>query len=110
MFSEYKWYAIAIAFVVYSFGVWHVSGQVSENEFNKERLAAANEIIRIKTFNDNLAGSITTSLQTGLAKINADSKKNQKDLLNEMSKDSRYSTCLVTDSVHDLYKRKLQNQ
>lgn len=113
MFSNlfaYKWYAVAIAFLVYSVGVWNISERVAENDFNRERLRHAEEIIRIKQENDQLASQLSGQLQTALEQLDNSSKKHQKDLLDALAQDKRFSMCRVTDSVRELYKRKLQAQ
>lgn len=110
MWSEYKFYILGILLVVYSIGVWHISGQVKENSFNAERLKNANEIIRIQAANASLSQTISQQLQAGLAQFAQQSKQDKKALSDEIKSNRVYSDCKLTDGVRDQYKRKLETQ
>ena len=103
LFSQFKYYALALVFVVYSFGVWHVSSGYANNEFNKERLAAANEVIRIKDENAALATKLSSDVTAALAEY----KKGQNAIKPSAPV---YNDCLVDGSVRNEYKRKLEAQ
>lgn len=109
LFDRYKWYVAAVLFLVYSVGVWNVSGEVKESSYNLERLHAAEEIIRVQQENEKITAEITINLNNKLAEQAAAATKHQKEVLYAI-KDSRYTTCVNTDRVRDLYKRKLQAQ
>lgn len=102
-FSQYKYYALALILVVYSFGVWHVSAGYAESGYNKERLANAEAVIRVTNENAALASSLTGEVKAALAEY--------KKGLNALKPSAPvYSDCLVDDSVRDQYKRKLEAQ
>lgn len=100
---SFKQYAVAIAFVVYSLGVWHVSSGYAENAFNKERLEAAERVIAVTQQNAALATSLKDEVKAALAEY----KKG-----NNAIKPAApvYRDCLVDDSVRNQYKRKLEAQ
>jgi hypothetical protein len=106
--SEYKWYIAAVLFLVYSIGVWNVSADVRENEFNAEKLRLANQVIQIQEENNRLNGLLSASLADSLTKQQALQTQHIKDLTNALSKSTVYVSCRNTDSVRELYKRKLQ--
>ena len=106
--GQYKWYAAAILFLVYSIGVWNVSADVRENEYNAEKLRLSNQIIQIQEENNRLNSSLSASLTESLQKQQALQTQHIKDLTNALSKSTVYVSCRNTDSVRELYKRKLQ--
>lgn len=106
--SQYKWYAIAILFLVYSIGVWNVSADIRENEYNAEKLRLANQIILIQEENRKLNDSLSTSLTAAFTKQQVLQTQHIKDLTNALSKSTVYVSCRNTDSVRELYKRKLE--
>jgi hypothetical protein len=110
MWSEYKLYIIAAFLVVWSVGIWHVSGQVKENAFNEERLKNAQAIIKVQEANATLAQRVSKELQEGLQQFADQSKKDKKALTDEIKSNRVYSDCKLTDSVRDQYKRKLEAQ
>lgn len=109
-FSTYKWYAVAVLFLVYSVGVWNVSADVRENEYNKEKLELSNQIVKLQEENLRLNTEVSTALRVALAKQSTIQSKDIKDLKDALSKSTVYMSCRNTDSVQQLYKRKLQTQ
>lgn len=107
-FNQFKWYAVAILFLVYSVGVWNVSADVRENEFNAEKLRLANQVIKLQEDNLKLNGELSGALTAALAKQQAQQAQYMKDLTNALSKSTVYVSCRNTDSVRELYKRKLE--
>lgn len=105
-FDKYKWIAVAIAFLVYSIGLWHVSSEVQDAGYNRERLHRAEEIIDIKAKNDELLAQVSKGFQESLATIKTEHEQHQKDM-NEALKDARYTSCTVSDSVRDLYRKRI---
>lgn len=99
----YKLYAIIAALVVWSGGVWYVTSSLKEASFNKERLAQAEAIIKIKEANEALATELVTSVKDAL-------KEYKKDLNGLKPTAPVYNDCLVDDSVRNQYKRKLETQ
>lgn len=110
LFNEYKWTALGVLLLAYSIGVWHVSSGYTDNAYNKERLRHSEEIIRIKVENEEALTKLTEEWATLRGELEQSAKKSQKELLDELAKDNRYSICRVTDGVRDVYKRKLQTQ
>lgn len=101
--SKAKWYIIAGIFVVYSGALWHVSSTYTSSSYVKAEL--------VRTTQDNkLAQSITQKLDDIQGKYNEIARANTKDLLDELLKDPRYKSCLVTDGVRSAIQRKLDAQ
>ena len=109
-FNEWKWVLIAALVLAYSISVWNVSSGYADNAYNKERLRHSEEIIRIKVENEEALTKLNTEFATLKEELEQSAKKSQKELLDELAKDNRYSICRVTDGVRDVYKRKLQAQ
>jgi uncharacterized membrane protein len=107
-FNEYKWFAVAILFLAYSVGVWNVSADVKENEYLAEKIRLSNHIIQIQEENTKLSSDLSTALAASLTKQQALQTQYMKDLTNALSKSTVYVSCRNTDSVRELYKRKLE--
>lgn len=109
LFAKYKYIALGILFLVYSIGVWRVSGEVVDAGYNRERLHRAEEIIAIKAENDLLLAKVSQAFQQGLTTLQKQQEQHNKEMEDAL-KDKRYTECAVTDSVRDLYKRKLKTK
>lgn len=106
LFDRYKYVALAVLFVVYSVGVWNVSSKVTDNAYLRTALNRSEEIIRIKTENDDLVRKVTKEFHDELKALGASQELHQK-AIEDALKDPRYTQCTTTDSVRELYKRKL---
>lgn len=109
LFDKYKYVALAVLFVVYSVGVWDVSSRLTDNGYLRTALNRSEEIIQIKEANDTLVKKISGEFQTSLNALVEDNRKSQEALV-EALKDPVYTQCRTTDSVQQLYKRKLKSK
>lgn len=109
IFSEYKWLLIAIAFSVYSIFVWNTSKDIAESAYLKQSLRHAEETIKLKQANIDLAADMSRDYQKALKEFQDNADANKKELADEL-KATVYSTCRNTDGVRNNYKRKLQAQ
>lgn len=109
-FNQYKYYALAIAFLVYSIGVWNVSSGYASNDFNKERLRNAEEIIKIKTENEELLVDITKRFQDQMSEQRKANSQINKDTIDAITTNPIYQSCVNDKRVLDNYKRKLKTQ
>lgn len=103
MLSQFKLYALIAALAVWTGGVWYVTSSLKEAGYNAERLAQAQEIIKIKDENAALATKLSKDVLAALAEY----KKGQNAIKPTAPV---YNDCLVDDSVRDQYKRKLEAQ
>lgn len=101
--SNLKWYLIGAAFIVYSLGIWHVSGTYATASLVKDELERTQA-------NNVLAKNITEQLGKDQAAYDTAARKATKDLFDELLKDPRYKSCRATDGVRDAIKRKLASQ
>lgn len=99
----FKLYAIIAALIVWSGGIWYVTGSLKEASYNAERLAQAKEVIRIKDANAELATKLTGDVQAALSTY-----KKEHNAIQATA--PVYNDCLVDDSVRNQYKRKLETQ
>lgn len=108
-FDKYKYVVLAILFVVYSVGVWNVSGKVADNSHLRMQLRHSEEIIKIKSENEELLQKVSAEFQTSLTTLHEAQQQHYK-AIEDALKDPRYTQCTTTDSVRDLYKRKLKGK
>lgn len=103
MFAQFKLYGLIAAIVVWTGGVWYVTSSLKEAGYNKERLAHAEEVIRINAVNSKLATDLTQQITKALADYKKDTHAIKPTA-------PVYNDCLVDDSVRNQYKRKLEAQ
>lgn len=106
LFDRYKYIALAVLFVVYSVGVWNVSSRLTDNGYLRTALNRSEEIIALKVKNDELIAKLSGEFQAGLSTLREDQRLHQEALV-EALKDPRYTQCTTTDSVHDLYRKRV---
>lgn len=101
--NKWKWYALAFLFLVYSVGVWNVSGTYATSTLVQQELTRTqnNEKIRVE---------VAKIVQEGLDAYKTTARKSTEDIINEVLKDPVYKSCRVTDGVRDAIKRKLASQ
>lgn len=107
--STWKYALLAGLALVWSVCVWHVAVGYTSNSFTEQKLQQAQELIHMQNYNDQLADRVATQLQAALNAADKQRDLDKKDLLDAL-KDSRYADCTNTDSVRNLYQRKLQAQ
>lgn len=110
LFNRYKWYVLAVGFLVYSVGVWNVSAGIQNAGFTKKELDRTEKILETTISNQQLADAVSKAVQEALAEYNKTAKEQTKELLNEINKDPRYQSCRTSDSVRDNLQRKLDSQ
>lgn len=108
--NKWKWYIAAILFLIYSVGVWDVSGRVSDNTHLRDQVKQQEKFISIQADNDKLRNDIAKMLVDFAAKQRADNKAANKELMDDILKDPVYKSCRVTDGVRNAIKRKLDSQ
>jgi hypothetical protein len=94
---------MGLAFIVYTGMIWHVSGTYATASLVKAELERTQS-------NNTLAKNITQKLEDTQAKAREESKKQTKELFDELLKDPRYKSCRITDGVRDSIQRKLDSQ
>lgn len=109
-FNQYKWIAIAIAFLIYSVSVWNVSSGYHATQYTKEKLALTEETLKITKENATLSGQLAKSLQETLDARKDTSTQTTKELIDEIAKDPRFKSCRTTDGVRSALQRKLDSQ
>jgi HAMP domain-containing protein len=108
--AQYKFVALALAFLVVAALSWNISSSVSENEFNTERIGLLTATIEAQKFNDTLKSDITKSLLEALAASREEMKKANKEALNEIFTNPSYRTCTITPGVRDAYTNAIRAQ
>lgn len=103
LLSKWKWDIVAILFLVYSVGVWHVSGTYATATLVKAELERTQE-------NNTLAKTIVKKLDDTQADYDKKARQATKDIVNELLKDPIYKSCRVTDGVRNAIQRKLDAQ
>lgn len=101
--SKWKWYIAGFLFVIYSAGVWHVSGTYATASMVKAELERTQS-------NNQLATNIAKKLDEDKADYAKAARQATKEMLDELLKDPRYKSCRTTDSVRDAIQRKLDAQ
>lgn len=110
LLNKYKWYVLAVAFLVYSVGVWNVSAGIQGARFTEKELTRTEEILKNTVNNQQLAATVSKAVQEALAEYNKTAKEQTKEILDEIAKDPRYQSCRVSDSVRNNIQRKLDSQ
>lgn len=108
--NKWKWYIVAVLFLVYSVGLWDVRGRVADNSHLRTQIRQQEKFIAMQADNDKLRddiAKIVAEASEKQRKANADANK---ELLNEILKDPVYQSCRVTDGVRNAIKRKLDSQ
>jgi len=108
--SKWKWYIAAVLFLVYSVGVWDVSGRISDNSHLRAQVRQQEKFIEIQADNDKLRGDISKMLAEFSDKQRIANQEANKELMNEILKDPIYQSCRITDGVRSAIKRKLNSQ
>jgi hypothetical protein len=96
MFTEYKYYIVAIAFAIYSFGVWHVATRYTGFGYEKEK---AQDIADYLEKQQGLQAA-ADKLGLALAQSEARNKQLQFKINKEVSDEVKkpvYSECRATD-------------
>ncbi len=60
--NQYKWYAVAVAFLVYSVGVWNVSAGLERADFTKQELQRTELILKNTVSNQELDTAISKAV------------------------------------------------
>lgn len=110
LFNTYKWYIAAIGLLAYSVFVWNIAGDAQENSYNKERLAHAQEVIKVQQENLELSKQLSQSQRKLLEESAADNLALTKGLIDEIAKDPRFKSCRTTDGVRSALQRKIDRQ
>lgn len=108
--SKWKWYILAILFLVYSVGVWDVSARIQDNAHLTDRVKQQERFIAIQADNDKLRDDIAKMLAENSEKQRKENKAANKELLDDILKDPVYQSCRITDGVRNAIKRKLDSQ
>lgn len=110
LWGEYKWGVVAIVFLVISVFTWNISSSVKDNEFNAERIRLRDQTIEALTKNDQLKADITRNMIAQLGAFRDELKISQKVAVDEIFKDPRYKSCIVTDGVRNAYTSAIRAQ
>lgn len=98
LLSKYKW-AIGLGLVVlYTIGIWHVSGVYHESSYQKEIVESLEEKLRVQKENENLAHELSAALLENQAKATASAATINKRIKDEVAK---YPNPPIPDSVRD---------
>ena len=109
-FNQYKLYVYLVLVIVWSGFVWTTATHLQEAKAVKQQLAQAEKFIQVQVSNDKLKQDLSKLLVEQNTKQRAELKAATKELLNDVLKDPVYKSCLVTDSVRNALKRKLDSQ
>lgn len=108
-FNTYKYYALALFAALWSFGIWHVSATYTSASYEHKETLEAQATLKVVNANDRLADALSAKVAADSVTRAAQAAADKTELLNAL-KDSHYTSCTNTDSVRNIYKRKLQAQ
>lgn len=110
MLETWRNYIFASLLVIWSIGIWHISSQVTENKYQQEKLAVAEEVLEQQRFNTTLKDSISKDLQEYLSTLQPKITTINKEIQHEISTNTVYAECKSTPDIVREYERKLDLQ
>jgi len=110
IFFKYKWAAYLVAFLLYTFGVWHVTNTYNKASILEDKLTETNAVLKNVQDNNELGKTISGKLQKDLQKYLAGGKTITKEIQREIITNNIYNDCKSTDGVVRNYRQKLESQ
>ena len=109
-FNQYKLYVYAFILVIWSLGIWHVSATYTKADYIKKQLDVAQATIAITKENAITSAAIGKTIEDKLAGLKPQTTVINRNITNEIAKDTVYLDCKSSPSVMREYQRKLDLQ
>jgi hypothetical protein len=107
---KYKLAIYAALFVAYTAGVWHVSSTYTESKYIKKQLDVAEAVIQTTAKNSEIRDNISEIMEEKLSKLRPLQTTINRNITNEIAKDTVYIDCKSNPNVMREYQRKLDLQ
>jgi predicted Holliday junction resolvase-like endonuclease len=110
LLQKYKLAIYAVLFVIYTVGVWNVSAKYTESKYLQKQLDVAEAVIATTAKNDEIRDNISEIMEEKLAKLRPLQTTINRNITNEIAKDTVYIDCKSNPNVMREYQRKLDLQ
>lgn len=110
MLKTYKWYLAVGLFVIYSFGVFHITKTYTESSYKDEKIALQASMIETKDQRAQLANDIGKGLEASLEQLQITNKTIYQRVIHETTKEPVYVECINTPTGVQLIEAAIDGQ
>ena len=96
MLRIYKYQIMAVLFLIYSMGVWHVAKTYTQSSYKDEKIALQQQVMETTEQRAQLSADIGKQVEAAVGKMKITQQTINQKVIHEITKERVYTECVTT--------------